>query len=185
MKNEPLCRAPCPIARSLGRIGDSWSMMILRDAFAGFTRFDEFQKSANVAPNILSRRLKDLVEDGLLEKVCYSSTPARYEYHLTERGRDFRPVILALAEWGNRHFAPEGRQIQLVEKETQRLVHAVMVDSETGQPLTPDKYSMVPGPAASPVIQYRHDYLQRKRAGDSSQKFMPQQYLDEHHEPQE
>ena len=58
MKNEPLCHAPCPIARSLGRIGDSWSIMILRDAFAGFTRFDEFQKSSNVAPNILSRRLK-------------------------------------------------------------------------------------------------------------------------------
>ena len=61
MKNEPLCHAPCPIARSLGRIGDSWSIMILRDAFAGFTRFDEFQKSSNVAPNILSRRLKELV----------------------------------------------------------------------------------------------------------------------------
>lgn len=86
MKNEPLCHAPCPIARSLGRIGDSWSIMILRDAFAGFTRFDEFQKSSNVAPNILSRRLKELVDDGLLEKVCYSSTPPRYEYHLTPRG---------------------------------------------------------------------------------------------------
>ena len=96
MKNEPLCRAPCPIARSLGRIGDSWSIMILRDAFAGFTRFDEFQKSSNVAPNILSRRLKALVDDGLLEKVCYSSTPPRYEYHLTPRGRDFRMVLLAL-----------------------------------------------------------------------------------------
>ena len=173
MKNEPLCEAPCPIARSLGRIGDSWSMMILRDAFSGFTRFDEFQKSANVAPNILSRRLKELVEDGLLEKVCYSSTPPRHEYHLTELGRVFRPVILALAEWGNRHFAPEGRQIQLVEKETQRLVHAVMVDEATGQPLTPDKYAMVPGPAASPLIHCRHESLQRKSAGDSTQKVSP------------
>lgn len=62
MKNEPLCHAPCPIARSLGRIGDSWSMIILRDALAGFTRFDEFQKNADIAPNILSRRLKALVE---------------------------------------------------------------------------------------------------------------------------
>lgn len=185
MKNQPLYDAPCPIARSLGRIGDSWSMMILRDAFAGFTRFDEFQKSANVAPNILSRRLKELVDDGLLEKVCYSSTPARYEYQLTERGRDFRPVILALAEWGNRHFAPEGRQIQLVEKETQRLVHAIMVDKETGNPITPEKYVMVPGPAASSAIHYRHDYLQRKHAGDNTQKFMPQSHQDEQHEPQD
>lgn len=136
MKNEPLCHAPCPIARSLGRIGDSWSIMILRDAFAGFTRFDEFQKSSNVAPNILSRRLKELVDDGLLEKVCYSSTPPRYEYHLTPRGRDFRMVLLALAEWGNRHFAPEGRQMQLVEMATQRHVEPVMVDKATGKRLS-------------------------------------------------
>lgn len=173
MKNDPLCQAPCPIARSLGRIGDSWSMMIMRDAFAGFTRFDEFQKSSNVAPNILSRRLKALVEDGLLEKVCYSSAPPRYEYRLTDRGRDFRPVILALAEWGNRHFSPEGLQIQLIETSTQRPVHAVMVDGETGQPITSDKYAMVPGPAADPVIHYRHEYLLQKRAGDTTLKFSP------------
>ena len=79
MKNEALCQAPCPIARSLGRIGDSWSMIILRDAFAGFTRFDECQKNANIAPNILSRRLKELVGEGWLEKVSYSTTPPRYE----------------------------------------------------------------------------------------------------------
>ncbi|MGK5561227.1 winged helix-turn-helix transcriptional regulator [Klebsiella pneumoniae] len=106
MKNEPLCHAPCPIARSLGRIGDSWSIMILRDAFAGFTRFDEFQKSSNVAPNILSRRLKELEE------------------------------------------------------------------------IIPGKYAMVPGPAASPLMKYRHEYLLRKREGDSGQKFQPEPYRD-------
>ncbi|HBQ5773248.1 TPA: helix-turn-helix transcriptional regulator [Klebsiella pneumoniae] len=178
MKNEPLCHAPCPIARSLGRIGDSWSIMILRDAFAGFTRFDEFQKSSNVAPNILSRRLKALVDDGLLEKVCYSSTPPRYEYHLTPRGRDFRMVLLALAEWGNRHFAPEGRQMQLVEMATQRHVEPLMVDKATGEEIIPGKYAMVPGPAASPLMKYRHEYLLRKREGDSGQKFQPEPYRD-------
>ncbi|SCC33820.1 winged helix-turn-helix transcriptional regulator [Kosakonia oryziphila] len=182
MKNEPLCSTPCPIARSLGRIGDSWSMIILRDAFAGFTRFDEFQKSANVAPNILSRRLKELVDDGLLEKVSYSSTPPRYEYHLTQLGRDFRPVLLALAEWGNRYFSPEGAQIQLVERETQRPVQAILVDKATGEPITPEKYTMVPGPAASPQIHYRHDYLQRKQAGDNVQKFTPQHYMSRDHD---
>lgn len=173
MRNEPLCNAPCPIARSLGRIGDSWSMIILRDAFAGFTRFDEFQKSANVAPNILSRRLKELVDDGLLEKVSYSTTPPRYEYHLTALGRDFRPVILALAEWGNRYFSPEGAQIQLVERETQRPVETILIDKATGETITPEKYALMPGPAAAPVIHYRHDYLQRKHAGDNTQKFAP------------
>ncbi|MFJ5161223.1 winged helix-turn-helix transcriptional regulator [Pantoea sp. NPDC088449] len=173
MKNQPLYNMPCPIARSLGRIGDGWSMLIMRDALAGFTRFDEFQKSSGVAPNILSRRLKELVEDGLLQKVCYSTSPARYEYHLTPAGRDFRSVILALAEWGSTHFSPEGRQIQLVETATQRPVKMQLVDSENGEPLTLDKYQMVPGPAAVPMMHYRHDYLQKKRAGDNAQKFAP------------
>ncbi len=174
MKNQPLCNMPCPIARSLGRVGDGWSMLIMRDALAGFTRFDEFQKSSGVAPNILSRRLKELVEDGLLEKVCYSDTPARYEYQLTAAGRDFRTVILALAEWGSTHFSPEGRQMQLVESATQRPVTPQMVDSATGQPLSSEKYQMVPGPAASPMMHYRQQYLARKRAGDTAQKFAPQ-----------
>lgn len=178
MKNEPLCNAPCPIARSLGRIGDSWSIMILRDAFAGFTRFDEFQKSANVASNILSRRLKELVNDGLLEKVSYSSTPPRFEYRLTESGRDFYPVLMALAEWGSRHFSPEGRQLQLVETASQRPVHALMIDEETGQPISPKTHALRPGPEASSAVRYRFDYLRRKRAGDTTQKFEPQSYRD-------
>jgi len=173
MKNEPLYQAPCPIARSLGRIGDSWSIIILRDAFAGFTRFDEFQKNSTIAPNILSRRLKDLVDDGLLEKRCYSTTPLRYEYHLTPLGRDFRPVLMALLQWGNQYFSPEGPQMQLVETATQRPVEAVMVDKQTGEAISDTKYSLVPGPAAAPVIHYRHEYLARKRNGDGNEKFMP------------
>ncbi|MCS3431014.1 DNA-binding HxlR family transcriptional regulator [Klebsiella sp. BIGb0407] len=173
MKNEPLYHAPCPIARSLGRIGDSWSIIILRDAFAGFTRFDEFQKNSTIAPNILSRRLKDLVDDGLLEKRSYSTTPLRYEYHLTPLGRDFRPVLMALLQWGNQHFSPEGPQMQLVEMATLRPVEAVMVDKQTGEAISSPKYGLIPGPAAAPVIHYRHEYLARKRNGESNEKFMP------------
>ncbi len=111
-------------------------------------------------------------------KVCYSGTPPRHEYHLTPRGRDFRMVLLALAEWGNRHFAPEGRQMQLVEMATQRHVEPVMVDKATGEEIIPGKYAMVPGPAASPLMKYRHEYLLRKREGDSGQKFQPEPYRD-------
>lgn len=173
MKNDPLYHAPCPIARSLGRIGDSWSMLILRDALAGFTRFDEFQKNSAIAPNILSRRLKDLVDDGLLEKQCYSTNPPRYEYHLTALGRDFRPVLMALLQWGNQHFSPEGPQMQLVETATQRPVEAVMVDKLTGEPIVFPQYSLIPGPTADPILHYRHGYLARKRNGERNEKFMP------------
>src|SRR5580658_8531531 len=86
----------CPIARGLERVGEWWSILILRDAFRGMTRFDEFRVSLGVAPNILTRRLTGLVEAGLLERRRYSEHPPRDEYVLTERGRDFRPVLLAM-----------------------------------------------------------------------------------------
>src|ERR1700758_1493367 len=96
----------CPIARSLERVGEWWSIMILRDAFLGLTRFDQFQKSLGIAPNILSRRLRGLVEAGLLERSRYSEHPPRHEYLLTEVGRDFQPVLRALLAWGKTHFTP-------------------------------------------------------------------------------
>ena len=91
-------------------------------------------------------------------------------------------ALLALAEWGNRHFSPEGRQMQLVESETQRRVEPILVDKATGEEIIPGKYTMVPGPAASPMMKYRHDYLLRKREGDSGQKFQPEPYRDANHE---
>ncbi len=96
---------PCPIALSLERVGEWWSIMILRDAFLGLTRFDQFRKSLGIAPNILSRRLQSLVDAGLLERSRYSEHPPRDEYLLTDLGRDFWPVLWALLAWGKRHFS--------------------------------------------------------------------------------
>ena len=88
---------PCPIARSLERVGEWWSILILRDAFAGMTRFDAFQKSLGIAPNMLTRRLTALVEAGLLQRRRYNEHPPRDEYLLTNRGRDFRPKTASFA----------------------------------------------------------------------------------------
>src|SRR5271170_987425 len=136
MQRKNFGNMQCPIARSLERVGEWWSILILRDALHGLTRFDQFQKSLDIAPNMLTRRLNALVEGGLLERRRYSERPPRYEYVLTERGRDFRPVLLALLTWGNRHFAPEGASIQLVERATGRVVDPVLVDQASGRPLT-------------------------------------------------
>src|ERR1700760_2178844 len=86
----------CPVARSLEHVGEWWSILILRDAMHGMTRFDEFQKSLEIAPNILTRRLSALVDAGLLERRQYNERPPRFEYVLTDRGRDFRPVLISL-----------------------------------------------------------------------------------------
>jgi DNA-binding HxlR family transcriptional regulator len=145
----------CPIARSLERVGEWWNMLILRDAFYGLTRFDEFQKSLGIAPNMLTRRLGALVEDGLLERRQYLDKPPRFEYVLTERGRDFRPVLLALLAWGNKHFAPEGASVLLSDQSTGTIVDPVLVDSATGKLINDADHVCVPGPAATEGVHAR------------------------------
>ena len=139
----------CPVARSLERVGEWWSILIIRDALHGLKRFDEFQKSLDIAPNMLARRLNSLVEAGLLQRHRYSERPPRYEYLPTERGRDFRPVFLALLAWGNKHFAPEGPSVLLAEKKTGALVDPVLVDRASGRELIEPDYGFVPGPVAN------------------------------------
>jgi DNA-binding HxlR family transcriptional regulator len=115
MQKTSFVETDCPIARSLARVGEWWSILILRDALAGMTRFDEFQKSLKIAPNILTRRLSALIDAGLLERRRYSQKPPRDDYVLTERGQDFRPVLMALLAFGNRHFAPEGASVMIAD----------------------------------------------------------------------
>jgi DNA-binding HxlR family transcriptional regulator len=153
----------CPVARSLERVGEWWSILILRDAFQGLTRFDQFQKTLPIAPNMLTRRLKSLVEAGLLERRRYIDHPPRYEYVLTERGHDFRPVVVALYAWGNKHFAPEGKSVVLVDAETGGAVDPVLVDRSSGLPLDENRYVFVPGPAASAPTRQRLAFKARAR----------------------
>jgi DNA-binding HxlR family transcriptional regulator len=155
MRRKSYASMPCPIARSLERVGEWWSMLILRDAFYGLTRFDEFQKSLDVPPNTLSRRLDALVEAGLLARRRYSERPPRDEYVLTDAGRDFRPVLLALLAWGNRHFAPEGPSVVLADAETGQPIEPVLADRATGRVLEPGSYVVMAGPAAGPRTRER------------------------------
>src|SRR6516162_4839412 len=135
MRHKSFGNMQCPIARSLERVGEWWSILILRDASLGLRRFDEFQESLGIAPNILTRRLKALTEAGLLERRRYSERPPRDEYVLTARGRDFRPVLVALLAWGNKHFAPEGPSVQLVNAKTGATVDPILVDPATRRPI--------------------------------------------------
>lgn len=131
MDNENSCNNPCPIARSLAVIGDAWSILILRDAHAGLTRFDQFRKSLGIAPTMLTRRLATLTEEGLLEKRRYSEHPPREEYLLTAAGRDFLPVLFMIGSWG-RQYRGEGKLVRFVDAETGTEIKAVAVDEVTG-----------------------------------------------------
>ncbi len=93
---------PCSVARTLEAIGDRWSLLIVRDAFYGLRRFDEFTTDLGIARNVLTDRLGKLVDQGIFERVPYEDRPPRYEYVLTPRGRDLLGVVLAMAAWGDR-----------------------------------------------------------------------------------
>jgi DNA-binding HxlR family transcriptional regulator len=163
MRHTSFATMQCPIARSLERVGEWWSILILRDAFYGLTRFDEFQKSLSIAPNMLTRRLNALVEEGLLERRQYCEKPPRFEYHLTQRGRDFRPVMLALMAWGNKHFAPEGKSVVLLDAESGEAVDPVLFDCAHGKPITPESHFVGVGPAANEDVVRRIEGAAERR----------------------
>jgi DNA-binding HxlR family transcriptional regulator len=143
MRRKSFDTMQCPIARGLERVGEWWSILILRDAFRGMRRFDEFRDSLGIAPTMLTKRLNSLVQAGLLERRRYSDHPPRDEYALTERGIDFRPVLLAMMAFGNRHFPPDRQTVQIVNQSTGEPVDPVLVDPETGLRVDGPGYSVV------------------------------------------
>jgi len=143
MQRKSFSTMQCPIARGLEHVGEWWNILILRDAFRGLSKFDEFSESLGIAPNMLTRRLAALVEAGLLERRRYSERPPRDEYLLTQRGRDFRPVLLAMLAFGNKHFPPDDRLVQIVNIETGQRVDPLLVDPVTGRPVDGPGYAVV------------------------------------------
>lgn len=99
-------RSPCPVACSLDLLGDKWTLLVVRDLLLGKTTYTEFQNSPEGIPtNILAERLKRLQAAGIIDKARYQERPVRYAYHLTEKGRDLRPVLSAMIDWGNKYIA--------------------------------------------------------------------------------
>jgi DNA-binding HxlR family transcriptional regulator len=122
--------SPCPIARSLACLGDAWSILILRDASFGLTRFDQFRTSLGIAPSILTRRLAVLTDEGLLQKRRYSERPPRDEYVLTDAGRDFLPVLVMIGAWGRKHRGTG--MTRTFDAETGKEIKPIAIDSVTG-----------------------------------------------------
>src|SRR5918994_7190663 len=106
MPIEAFARQNCSIARTLAFLGERWTVLILRELFVGRGRFDQMQAELGVATNVLSERLSTLLDEGIVERRRYSEHPARYEYRLTEKGRDLQPVMLELMRWGARPKPP-------------------------------------------------------------------------------
>jgi len=146
----------CPLSATLGLVGEWWTLLILHDAFDGYTRFDEFQANLGISSSLLTTRLKRLVDNGLLERRQYQEHPPRYEYVLTELGASLRPVIVVLAAWGNARLAPEQRSMILVDAGTGSEADPVVVDRQTGQRVDSSEFVFTAGPAASQPFRDRY-----------------------------
>ena len=136
----------CSVAQCLEVVGEWWTLLIVRDAFLGVTRFDEFQERLGISRNVLNQRLTRLVEAGVLAKVPYSEHPPRFDYRLTERGRDLWPVITAMRQWGDKHAAPHGPPLRLIHKQCGEISEAQLVCSACGEPIGPRDVRAMPGP---------------------------------------
>jgi DNA-binding HxlR family transcriptional regulator len=163
-------QSECPVARSLAELGERWRLLVLRDALHGLRRFDEFQESLGIAPNILADRLNGLVRDGMLEKRQYRDRPPRYEYWPTEKARDLVPVLIALVAWGTRWLAPEGPTVEVIDRSTGEAVEPVLVNGATGRPVAWGTVRLRPGPAAGEEIHARAALIRARGRGRPAER---------------
>jgi DNA-binding HxlR family transcriptional regulator len=152
MERKSFSDMNCSVAQCLEVVGEWWSMLIVRDAFLGVTRFDQFQSRLGISRNILNQRLSHLVAAGVLDRVPYCDKPLRFDYRLTDEGRDLWPVLTAMRQWGDRHRAPSGPPMRISHRRgCGRLCEAVLVCSECGEPLAARDVEAVEGPGATPA----------------------------------
>jgi DNA-binding HxlR family transcriptional regulator len=142
----------CSIARSLAVVGERWTLAIVREAFAGALRFDDFRKRLGIARNVLSARLRTLVEHGVLERRAYQQAPRRFEYHLTPMGRDLYPVLVSLLGWGDRWLAGDaGPPLSLTHRPCGHDAAPELCCGHCGEALRPDEVrAKLRGPRLAP-----------------------------------
>jgi DNA-binding HxlR family transcriptional regulator len=136
----------CSVAQCLEVVGEWWSMLIVRDAFLGTRRFDDFQSRLGISRNILNVRLTSLVDAGVLDKVPYQDRPPRHEYQLTDKGRDLWPILTTMREWGDRWAAPQGPPLEIVHQACGQVAHLRHICDVCGEPIGSRSVQTRPGP---------------------------------------
>jgi DNA-binding HxlR family transcriptional regulator len=147
MKWDDLAAQPCSVSRSLAVIGDRWTLMILRDCFLGVRRFESFQARLGISRSIVTDRLRVLVDEGVLRREAYQQNPPRHEYRLTAKGLDLHSVIMAIAHFGDVHYAGEnGPPLLRRHKGCGCDFHPVQACSECGEAITAREVETRAGP---------------------------------------
>ncbi len=146
----------CPLSTAMSYVGEWWTMLILHDCFDGYTRFDEFEANIGLSSSMLTKRLKLLVENGILTTRVYQERPVRHEYVLTDFGRSLRPILVAMAAWRNAQLAPADRAMVLVDVTTGEEVEPATIDPHTGLSVSDPRFAFRAGPAAGPQMRARY-----------------------------
>jgi DNA-binding HxlR family transcriptional regulator len=151
MRHRALQHVNCSIARTVSILGERWTLMILRQAFLGARRFEDYQRGLGIARNMLADRLRTLVDEGILARRPYSDHPPRFEYRLPEKGRDLYPILVTLMQWGDRYGGhEEGAPMVLVHEPCGHDASPVLTCSACGEALDPRDVRPEPGPGAHP-----------------------------------
>ncbi|MBL0116839.1 MAG: helix-turn-helix transcriptional regulator [Sphingomonadales bacterium] len=154
----------CPVAASLNQLGDMWTLLIVREALNGATRFGEFQHNTGIAKTLLAERLTQMVEDGLLLRHDIGQRGVRYEYRLTKKGRSLVPVLVAISQWGNAWIFGEGREpMTLIHRETRDPLAPLRPASSAGQTFDWRDVQMVPGPGADAALKARFTATRKRK----------------------
>ncbi|MBE1547612.1 DNA-binding HxlR family transcriptional regulator [Mycobacterium sp. OAS707] len=140
----------CSIARAVDVIGQRWTPLIVRDLFAGMTKFEDIRRDLGIASNILAARLAELERNGVVERRQYQSAPARHEYVLTDKGRDLYPVIATLLAFGDKWLSLDGPPALIVHADCGHVTTAKMVCADCGGELNAANAIHSPGPGAKP-----------------------------------
>jgi DNA-binding HxlR family transcriptional regulator len=149
MRHRSLQHANCSIARTVSILGERWTLVILRQAFLGARRFEDYQRGLGIARNMLADRLRTLVDEEILERRPYSEHPPRFEYRLTAKGRDLYPILVTLMQWGDRYGGhEEGAPMVLVHETCGHVADPALTCSHCGEPLDPREVRPEPGPGA-------------------------------------
>ena len=138
----------CSVARAMDILGERWTMLIMREAFYGVRRFSDMQRNLGIARNILSTRLQALVRAGILERRLYHEEPERFEYRLTQAGRDLYPAVIAIMKWGDEYLADEAGPPVVLRHTCGDVIDPVLVCNCCGRPLHPHDVTPEPGPGA-------------------------------------
>jgi DNA-binding HxlR family transcriptional regulator len=138
----------CSIARSLEVVGDRWTMLVIRSAFEGIRRFDDFQDVLGVARNVLTDRLNRLCDEGIMRRVPYQERPERHEYRLTRKGVELWPTMMTLLMWGDRHYAPGGAPVIVGHRGCDGTLTRQFTCTSCGADLEPTDVEPRPGPGA-------------------------------------